>query len=289
LHKILVTGASGLLGSSLVEHLRRCDYSVVTHAHKTQADFMFDLSDLKKTNQMLGQIQPSLIINLVGLTNVDTCEEWVNLAYLANVRSVESLVRWISSTDNSCHLIHISTDHVYDGEGLNTEDEVVIVNNYSFSKYAGELAASCVPSTILRTNFVGRSHVNHRQSFTDWIYKSIILGKPIELLNDVFFSPLSIDFLVRMIELVSKKLPIGIYNLGSHNGMSKASFAFALAECLELPTVNMSRIDTSQAKFIKTYRPKNMCMDITKFENTLNIKLPELSELIQQISKEYRE
>jgi dTDP-4-dehydrorhamnose reductase len=289
MNSILVTGATGLLGSSLVRHLKECGYKVLTHAHTTQADFMFDLADKDKTHKILEHIQPNMVINLVSLTNVELCETQVSMAYLANTRTVENLVHWIESAKTDCHLVQISTDHIYDGADLHTEDKVTITNNYAFSKYAGELAVLRVPSTILRTNFVGRSQVRHRESLTDWVYKSIIGGKQVQVLNDVYFSPLSITKLVDMIELVVQKKPIGIYNLGSHFGLSKADFAFAFAECLKLPTNTMTRIVSNEAKFFRAYRPKDMRMDISNFEDTLGVKLPNLTDLIQSLAQDYDE
>jgi len=287
--KILITGASGLLGSSLAPYLKKCGYNVVTHALSKQADVMFDLSDRGKSYEFIENIQPSVIINLVSLTSVELCENQVKLAYLTNTRTVENLASWMEFSGVDCHLVQISTDHVYDGSGLHAEDEVTITNNYAFSKYAGELAAARVPSTILRTNFVGRSKVNHRESLTDWVYNNMIGNRHVEVLNDVYFSPISITTLVEMIELVVRKKPVGVYNLGSHNGMSKADFDFAFAECLKLPTNTMTRIETSQAEFLKAYRPKDMRMDSAKFENALGVKLPQLTDLISQVTKEYDE
>ena len=289
MNKILVTGATGLLGSSLVPYLKKFGYTVVTHAHTTQADVMFDLADRLKTHGILEQIQPDVIVNLVGLTNVELCQDQVNLAYLANTRTVENLAHWIESTKADCHLVQTSTDHVYDGMGLHTEDNVTLTNNYALSKYAGELAALRVPSTILRTNFVGRSQVSYRESLTDWVYISMVGSKQVQVLNDVYFSPLSITMLAQMIELVVQKKPLGIYNVGSHNGMSKADFDFAFAECLKLQTNTMTRIQSSEAKFFKVYRPKDMRMDISKFENALGVNLPKLSDLIQPLAQEYNE
>jgi dTDP-4-dehydrorhamnose reductase len=286
---VLITGATGLLGSSLVPHLKKCGARVVTHALTTQADYMFDLSDQIKSFEILEQIKPSVIINLVGLTSVEFCEEQVNLAYLANTRAVENLVYWLLASGTDCHLVQISTDHVYDGIGPHIEDAITITNNYAFSKYAGELAAIQVPSSIIRTNFVGRSQVSHRESLTDWVYKNMTEGQHVQVLSDVCFSPLLITTLVAMIELVVQKKPVGIYNLGSHNGMSKADFDFAFAESLNLPTHSMTRIESSQAKFLTAFRPKDMRMDSSKFENVLGVKLPYLADLFQHLAKEYNE
>jgi dTDP-4-dehydrorhamnose reductase len=290
MENILIAGATGLLGSRLVPFLKGCGHHVITHAYTSQAEFMFDLSDKEKTNKMLNRVQPSVIINLVSMTSVELCEEQVALAYLCNTRPVENLAHWLLTKGSSCHLVQISTDHVYDGDdGPITEDQITITNNYALTKYAGELAAIRVPSTILRTNFVGRSQVADRESLTDWVYTSMSESKAVNVLDDVYFSPLSITVLVEMIELVLTKKPIGIYNLGSHFGMSKADFDFAFAERLKLPTSKMTRIEMDKATFFKAYRPRNMLMDSSKFENALCVKLPHLADIIEQVAKEYDE
>ena len=286
---ILITGATGLLGTTLVPYLKKREHSIVTHARTSEADFMIDLADRDKTFEMLTQIQPGMIINLASLTSVELCQNEPNMAYLANTRTVENIVYWIQKTEANCHLIQISTDHIYDGAVLHTEDEITLTNIYAFSKFAGELAAARVPSSILRTNFIGRSKVRHRESLSDWVYTSLTNGKHVQVLDDVLFSPLSMNTLVKMIQLVVEKKPVGIFNLGSHNGMSKADFDFAFAERLKLPTETMSRIETRQAAFLKAYRPRDMRMDCSKFENALSVKLPQLSEEIIRIAKEYDE
>lgn len=286
---ILVTGATGLLGSSLTPFLKAHGYATVTHARTGGADFLADLANKDKTFELLTQIQPSVIIHLAGLTSVEFCQERPNAAYLANTLTVENLVNWILQTGSTCHLVQISTDQVYDGAGLHTEDQVTLTNNYAFSKYAGELAAARVPSTILRTNFIGRSKVSNRESLTDWVYTSLTGGKHIQVLRDVFFSPLSMATLVEMIQFVIERRPVGIFNLGSHNGMSKADFDFAFAECLRLQTSTMSRIDTSEATFLKAYRPKDMRMDSSKFEHMFDIKLPDLQDELERVAREYHE
>jgi dTDP-4-dehydrorhamnose reductase len=289
MNKVLITGATGLLGKSLVSYLKNVGHNVVTHARTGGADFLVDLADSDKSFDMLSRIQPDIVINLVSLTNVELCQDQPNLAYLANTRSVENLTNWILQTGANCHLIQISTDHLYDGNGLQSEDQIKLTNSYAFSKYAGEMAATRVPSTILRTNFFGHSKVPHRESITDWVFSSLTLGKSIQVFDDVFFNPLSMVTLAEIIDLVLERKPIGTFNLGSHNGMSKADFNYYFSDCLGLPTNNMTRIKSHEAMFLKTYRPKDMRMNCAKFENLLQVQLPSLMDEIKLVAGEYHD
>jgi len=289
MEKILITGATGLLGRTLVPQLRKRGYNVVTHGRAEGADHLVDMVDESRVFEFLTRIQPAVIINLVGLTSVEDCQEQTNAAYLANTRSVENLTKWIRQTGAASHLIQISTDHVYDGIGPHTEEFVTLTNNYAFSKYAGELAAALVPSTIIRTNFIGLSKSPSRVSLTDWIFVSLKTGENIKVLNDIFFSPLSMNTLSEMIHLVIEKRPFGVFNLGSRNGMSKADFDFDFANYLGLQTKSMTRVNINEASFLKVYRPKDMRMDCTKFEKTFKIILPDLCDEIQLAGKDYHE
>lgn len=287
--KILLLGSSGLLGSTLGPFLVSRGHDVKTHSRGDGAQYHADLSDPRAANGLLGKISPEVVVNLVGLTDVERCEAQPHRAYLANVRTVENIACWIKQEPISCHLVHISTDQVYDGASPHVEEQVTLTNYYAFSKYAGELAASLVPSTILRTNFFGRSRCAKRESLTDWLSRSFSNGDPIQVFDDVWFSPLSMTTLSEMIELTVRKKPLGLFNLGSQEGMSKADFAFTFSEETNRPTRAMTRASISQVSFFKTYRPKDMRMDCSKFMKTLDVKLPLLRDEIQRAAKEYCE
>ena len=140
---------------------------------------------------ILEKYQPEIVLNTIGLTDVDFCESNPHEAYLSNVKTLKDIVSWIKK-NNKSHLIHISTDHLYDSSPINFEDKVILKNYYAFSKYFGEHIAATVRSTVIRTNFFGKSQ-NNKESFTDWIYNSVKVNKKIKIFRDVFFSPLSIS------------------------------------------------------------------------------------------------
>ena len=73
--KILITGASGLLGVSISPYLSEQNYQVVKHGNSTYSDVNCDLTNYDSTQDILDKVYPDIIINLVALTDVDICEK----------------------------------------------------------------------------------------------------------------------------------------------------------------------------------------------------------------------
>jgi dTDP-4-dehydrorhamnose reductase len=286
--KVLVAGATGFLGRSLVPFLKERGHQVIQMGHTHLTDFNVDLTSIEETSHALDQVRPEVIINLIALTDVDRCETHPNESYLLNVKPVENLCNWIQTNGQQCHFIQISTDQLYDGRGEHSENVLTIRNHYAMSKLAGEYAARLVPSTILRTNFVGRSLRQGRTSFTDWIYEALHGTDPVRVFDDVMFSPLASSTLCNYLERVIIERPLGIFNLGSRDGMSKADFAFAFAVSIGLSTTKLIRSNASDVTTLKARRPTDMRMRCDHFEAQMRIKLPRLIDEIQVLANDYR-
>ena len=283
--RVLITGATGLLGTPLSASLENRGFPVITLSRGPASDATIDLCQTDAVFDFLNRITPGAIVNLVALTNVDRCEENRQSAYLQNVRTVEVLIEWIQAHP-STRFIHISTDQVYDSEGLKKEHEITLRNVYAITKYCSEVVASKAGATILRTNFFGRSLVQGRISLSDWVIDNLRNGTPINLFSDIFFSPLSLSTLVKMIEKVLESPLPGVYNLGSHGGMSKCDFALRIAETFGLST-SKTRIVDSTAFTFNAPRPKDMRMDSELFERTFSVALPSLDDEIASLRNEY--
>lgn len=286
--RVLVLGATGLLGTRLVPALSS-RWPTVTHARSGGAAQTVDLTDCAATSALLEAVQPSLVVNLAALTSVDACEDNPQHAYLVNVKAVENVVAWIERRGRGCHLLHVSTDQVYDGPGPHAENEVTIVNTYGFSKYAAELAALRVQATVLRTNFFGRSNREGRESLSDWLIRSLREGSPIQVFDDVMFSPLGLGTLVEMIVRIADEKPLGVFNLGAADGMSKADFAFAFAETMGIAVHRMTRIKSGDSGLLRAKRPTDMRMDSSRIEHALKVRLPGLLQEIKSTVLEYRD
>jgi len=202
-------------------------------------------------------------------------------AYLLNVKTVENIVTGIKEA----HLVHISTDQVYDEKGLSREENIKLTNIYALTKYAGEIAARLTSSTILRTNIFGNSMLQGRNSFSDWVLDNLHQKNNITVLEDVVINPLSLESLSRVIACTATKRIEGVFNVGSHGAMSKADIAFEIAKLFDLPTTKMNRGLVSDMSFV-AYRPLDMSMDCSKYEQVFDYKLPNLYDEIQSIKKD---
>ena len=270
--------------------LRACGHTVLAQSRDQGADLCLDPSDCGAVAAALTRHRPAAVINLVAATNVDQCEAQAELAWRANTGVVASIVEGILALDNDSasrtHLVHISTDQVYDGPGPHAEGEVHPINVYGLSKYAGELLAERVGATILRSNFYGRSRCAGRASFSDWLVRSLREKTPITVFDDVKFSAIHIDtlcdFIARSIEL----RPVGIFNAGCRDGISKAGFALVLARALDLPSDNV-KVGTSADMTLKARRPLDMTLQVARLEAALHLRCPNMLKEIEHTAKEY--
>lgn len=286
--RISILGASGLFGSFLIPYLLSLGFKLeeTENAHRGPRH-RTDMRDQRAAFNELSRISPTIIVNLVGMTNVDQCQAQPHQAYLLNVRVVENIARWATLKKTQCHLIHFSTDQVYDGQGPHIEEQVTLTNFYAYSKYAGELAATQLPSTILRTSFLGKSQTIARNSLSDWLFSALLSSTPIKVFEDVFFSPLHMETLARIVVECIKQKPLGLFNLGSRDGMSKASFAFAFAKHLGLSTKCLTPTPSENVEFLKAYRPKDMRIRCDRFTRAMGITPPTFADEIKLLAKQY--
>lgn len=227
-----------------------------------------------------------MIVNLVALTNVDECERNSAEAFQVNAGVVQSICDAIDTRTNA-RLIHISTDQVYDGPGPHVESKIAPPNVYAITKHVGELIAEKRGGTVLRTNFVGRSHASGRLGLSDWLVSSLNDRSDIILYEDVYFSPLHISTLCMAIERAVVAPVAGIYNVGAFGGVSKAEFGLRLARLLGVP-IGCVRIGSVRELPTAARRPNDMTMNSARFEREFGFSLPSFDTEIEKVAADYR-
>jgi dTDP-4-dehydrorhamnose reductase len=281
--KILIFGINGNLGRYLTDYFKTM-YDICSYENLNE--ILFRLPNNIKIKKTILKFTPDIIINLVAYADVKGCEQDIERALKSNVKAVTSIVTSIKSKliKVKPHLIHISTDHVYDGKGFKNEKETKLLNNYALTKFLGEKEIFNCNSTILRTNYIGKSKVSRRLSLGDWIVKSLSKKKEITGFADIKFNPIHVNTLCKIIDLVCKKKINGTFNIGANGHISKYDYAVFLAKKLSL---NINLIKQGKSISHITARPTDMRMCIKKFEEIFDYKMPSMyDELIKNV-KDY--
>ena len=93
--------------------------------------------------------------------------------------------------------------------------------------------------------------------------------------------------LSEMVSLVADVKPVGTFNLGSREGLSKSNFALMFLRKLALKSNNVEIKSIDEVTFMKTYRPKDMRMSVAMFESEMEVQLPALQEEITRVIGDY--
>ena len=290
--RIGITGASGMLGSALVDHLS-LSYKVFATSRGKGVEGKniewdcFDLTDNKLLNEWLEEIKPDVVIHCAAIVDVDACENNVELATKLHVETTKIMVNYLDINDGK--LIYISTDSVFDGQkqrSYNEDDLVSPLNVYAETKLMGEQAVlSMNNGLVLRSEIIGWTQKGSI-SFAEWVLKSLIDKTPLSLFYDVYFSPLTVDDLSFIIQEIIETPIFGLYNCTSSDSISKYDFGKKMAEIFQLPDLNISRIGVDEMNF-KAKRPKNMALNSDKLSDKLRYDIPSAIDSIVRMKNQY--
>lgn len=277
--KIIIFGSSGRLGSYLTKHLGKNNLIFPINRDKRNK-YYANLYEEVEVDKLIKKIDPNIIINCAASTNVNKCINDYNYGYKGNVLIPHNIVKSLKSCNKKIHLIHFSTDQVYNKKKIkkSLEYEVNISNNYSKTKFYGEREIKKIKNyTIIRTNFFGKLSSFKHKSFSDFIINNLKMRKKMNMANNIYYNPIHISFLIKYINLIIKKNIKGTYNIGSDEIISKYDFAKKIAEFYSLD----SKLICKYKSILSHHkRPLNTSVNTNKFKNKILIDAPKLVKML---------
>jgi dTDP-4-dehydrorhamnose reductase len=292
--KLLITGASGLLGINLaMEAMREHEIIGVDRGKLKSAPFPVIKADLLQRNaidSVLDLTQPDWLINCAALANLEECEEDPDRAKILNTDMPAELAS--ACANRNIRFVHLSTDAVFDGEKedfYTEEDEPNPLGVYSQTKLDGERTVFSENSEaiVARVNFFGWSLTN-RRSLGEFFVNNLSEGKYVNGFTDVIFCPMLVNHTAcLLLEMLEKSLR-GLYHVVGAQALSKYQFGveiariFGLREGLISPKSVLSSSLTAR-------RSHNLWLSIHKLSTDLGHSVPEFSIGLDQFYTQYKQ
>ncbi len=275
--KLLITGASGLLGSKLVELALDAGHNVFSlyneHPAKGNQPIRVDLRDAEEVRSILANHAPDAVIHTASITDVDFCERNPSLAMDVNGKAtgiVASACRELNS-----FLVYVSTDYVFDGQTgrYKEEDKPNPLNAYGQSKLLGEQMVSNLgmDHCTVRTSAMFGCGREHRPNMGTWLLDQLSTGQTVKVINGQYTSPTLSTHLAKMLLEVTERRLTGIIHLAGANRMNRYEFAVRLAQEFKFNTALVEPVAPDSANWYAK-RPLDSSLNIEKASHVLNVK-----------------
>jgi len=290
--RLLITGASGLLGINTAWEALQAGYEVIGWVNKRalpRAPFptrAVDLTNAAATAAAWEEAQPDAVIHCAALANLDECERKPQYAYALNADAAGNLAA-LAKRDGAA-FVHISTDAVFDGKrgGYTENDEPNPLSVYARSKLAGEgkVLATNPNAFVARVNLFGWSLSGHR-SLAEWFLNNLRAGKKMRGFTDVFFCPLLANHLARLLFEALERGLHGLYHVVAADCMSKYEFGVLLARRfgLDASLIEPSSVENSG---LSAARAHNLTLRADKFATAVNHPLPTIEDGVEEFHRQ---
>jgi dTDP-4-dehydrorhamnose reductase len=264
--KLLIIGASGVLGSRLYNDTIKKKWNVMgTYcSHECDGLFYLDVRDRNSIEKVFNFFRPDIVVMTGGITDVDLCALKPGLADAVNIKGTLNLVKKIKEYD--AKLAYISTDYIFDGENgpYKEDDKPNPINTYGMTKLEAEriVQLKLKDYLIVRTaQLCGIDHAN--KNFVIKIIHNMRNNKKVYAADDLYSTPTYSGLLSDMVIKLIKKDASGIYHGAGAEFIDRYSYVNKIANMFELDKSLMQRVKLKDLK-LKARRPKKGGLKIDK-------------------------
>jgi dTDP-4-dehydrorhamnose reductase len=291
----LITGSNGLLGQKIIDQLNSKDNKIIATSkgsnRNSNNSFIYedlDITNKEQLSYILNKYKPDVVFNTAALTNVDLCELEKDLCKKVNVKAVEYLADICSDLD--AHLIHISTDFIFDGHnGPYKEDDIPCpLSYYGQSKLDSEniLKSHKCKWTILRTIVLfGVAKNLTKSNIVLWAKEQLENSKVINIIDDEFRAPTLADDLAYACIYSAKNKVFGVYHTSGKDIMSIYDMVICIANYFNLDKNLVNRITSKELSQVAN-RPKKTGFVLEKAKQQLNYHPKSFNDSLLYIDKQ---
>jgi dTDP-4-dehydrorhamnose reductase len=279
---ILVTGAGGQVGRELAE-LCAADGDDMTAADHAR----LDVTDRDAVLRLCREVRPEAIVHAASWTAVDACESDPGRAHAVNAAGAGYVAE--AAKEVGAHLVHISTDYVFDGTKPTPYDESDAPNPmsvYGRSKWAGEqaVASAIDDATIVRISWVCGRYGNN-------MVKTLLrlAAGPVDpkFVDDQIGHPTIVSDLVPVLRRFALERRGGLFHVTNQGVVSWFEFARAVFKAAGADVARVSPISTQELDPPRPApRPANSVLDNAALRRAGWPLLPHFEDSLTQLVRE---
>lgn len=280
LPKILVTGATGLVGSRFIELCSNI-FSITTIG-RSKVDININLLSAQEVNKFVQKSDAEAVVNFAAYTNVDEAQrqkrDKTGDVYILNVL----LPFWLAKSCKTSgkKLCHISTDYVFNGKSDDRpykEGDIPspVDSWYSITKALGEEKVSEGTKgeqySIVRISYPYSGVYTRKLDFARAIIEKLHKNEPFWAITDQKIKPTSVDDVAKAVSLLLNKGLDGIYHVAGNYSpkdyITPYQFALKLADFLDFDPTLIKPISFSElSKKRVAPRPQHTWLNTSKIE-----------------------
>jgi dTDP-4-dehydrorhamnose reductase len=283
--RVLVTGASGLLGGRLATLLAK-DHTVVATVHHAPAPdglttVPFDLASPETVPRAFEAARPEAVVHAAALADADACERDPERAAALNVQATAALAE--ACARRGARFILLSTDLVFDGSrgGLREDEPAQPLLGYGRSKLEAEeeTLRVCPGSAVVRVALVcGRGH-GHRATSSEAVVWALAQDKRPRLFTDQYRTPVDPEAVTPALAALIRGRGEGRYHLGGPERVSRYELGVRAATAFGFDPAAIEA--TTQASYPGALRPADVSLDSGRARRELGFSPRPLDEMIR--------
>ena len=288
LGKVLVIGASGLVGGALMRVLKTSQTDAVgTCARFPGAGLeALDITSLTQVRACVERHRPATIFLAAALTHVDYCEDHPDEAFAINVEGPRAVAEAARALD--AQLVFYSTEYVFDGRAgpYDEEAHAAPLSVYGRTKLAAERAIrETVDNALTLRTAVVFGWDSNSKNFAMQVYHKVQAGEQMTIPMDQFGNPTLAEYLAEMSLALAQRGVHGILNVVGKDLIARSDFARALVKLYEGSPDLVVPVTTESLKQ-KAARPLYGGLRTEKLERLVGRKAMPLDDALERLERE---
>ena len=289
--RVLLTGASGLLGRYLLKHQPLgMDVYPTYYEHEMMGDaIQMDLADKASIYYAFNVSDPEIVIHCAGMASVDACNRYPKVSHQINVEGTKTLVA--AATEYKSEVVYISTNAVFKGENppYHEFSGQSPINEYGRQKLMAEnyVKAYAASWLIVRPILLyGKPWSWGRGNWATRVQDAIRLGQGLSVVNDTMTQPTYAGACAQAIWTAIEAKHDRYLHIGGADKMSLYDFCLTAMDVLgqgakiEIEPVPSSAFDDIEP------RPRDTTYDLSQMIE-LGIEPMSVADGLERMREEY--